>query len=243
MSRLKCHTFAGILASEVVSRAEVPQRNARAVSGLLPEPASAGRPRFSPRRETTPSFGVESRGRHLKGIEMRIAATLAVSLILSGCVTGGNDLEDALRLTEAEDDAHCRSLLIQPGELVYAQCRLAMRKTYLNNYNSRKAQIQQQYGFVSTDLDQALRADAFCNYDESVKEAVKPVAEDVAAAVAYGNCAATRDLLLQAFQTATSADGVAFSFAEQPLIVQQNITAVREARLVISGPGVAEVSL
>ena len=47
---------------------------------------------------------------------MRIAATLAVSLLLSGCVTGGNDLEDALRLTEAEDDAHCRSLLIQPGE-------------------------------------------------------------------------------------------------------------------------------
>lgn len=174
---------------------------------------------------------------------MRIAATLAVSLLLSGCVTGGNDLEDALRLTEAEDDAHCRSLLIQPGELVYAQCRLAMRKTYLNNYNSRKALIQQQYGSVSGELDQALRADAFCNYDESVKEAVKPVAEDVAAAIAYGNCATTRDALLQAFQASTGADGTAFSFGEQPAIIQQNITAIREARLVINGPGAAQAAL
>lgn len=169
---------------------------------------------------------------------MRIAATLAVSLILSGCVSGGgNDLEDAFRLTEVEDDAHCRSLLIPPGELVYAQCRLAMRKTFLNNYNARKAQIAEQYGMVPSELDQALRADAFCNYDQSVKEAVQPVAEDVAAAIAYGNCATTRDLLLQAFQTATGADGTAFSFAEQPLIVQQNIAAIREARLVIDGPG------
>jgi hypothetical protein len=183
--------------------------------------------------------------RILKGIEMRIAATLAASLLLSGCVTGGgNDLEDALRLTEVEDDAHCRSLLIQPGELVYAQCRLAMRKTFLNNYSSRRAQIMQQYGSVPADLDQALRADAFCNYDESVKEAVQPVAEDIAAAAAYERCASTRELLLQAFQSATAADGVAFSFAEQPLIIQQNITAIREARLVINGPGaVAEATL
>ena len=173
---------------------------------------------------------------------MRLPATVAILFTLSACVSGGDEL-DVLRLTAPEDDAHCRSLLIQPGELVYAQCRLALRKTYLTDYGTRKATIEQAYGPVSETLDQALRADAFCNYDESVKASVESQDETAAAYLAYANCETTRQRLQDEITASTGADGAGFVVEEQPRIVQQNIRAVREAKAVINGPATADATL
>ncbi|KKN80557.1 hypothetical protein LCGC14_0328770 [marine sediment metagenome] len=173
---------------------------------------------------------------------MRLPATVAILFTLSACVSGGDEL-DVLRLTAPEDDAHCRSLLIQPGELVYAQCRLALRKTYLTDYGTRKATIEQAYGPVSETLDQALRADAFCNYDESVKASVESQDETAAAYLAYANCETTRQRLQDEIMASTGADGAAFVQEEQPRIIQQNIRAVREAKAVINGPMTADATL
>ncbi|MEF2553533.1 hypothetical protein VQ042_19605 [Aurantimonas sp. A2-1-M11] len=142
----------------------------------------------------------------------------------------------ALDLSTAQDDAHCRSLLIIPGELVYAQCRLALRKTYLNNYNTRKTALQQQYGMLDERLDQALRADAFCNYDEAVKVSVDPQDETVLAEIAYASCATTRERLQEDIAATTGVDGFAFTAAERPTVIAQNVKAIRESRAVIEGP-------
>ncbi len=173
---------------------------------------------------------------------MRLPATIAILFTLSACVSGGDEL-DVLRLTAPEDDAHCRSLLIQPGELVYAQCRLALRKTYLTDYAIRKAAIEQQFGPPSETLDQALRADAFCNYDESVKASVDLQDETAAAYLAYANCETTRQRLQDEINVLTGADGAAFAREEQARIIQQNIRAVRDAKAVINGPVTADAAL
>ncbi len=173
---------------------------------------------------------------------MRLPATVAILFTLSACVGGGNEL-DVLQLTAPEDDAHCRSLKIQPGVLVYVQCRLALRKTYLNDYEARKMPIEQQYGPLSEALDQALRADAFCNYDESIKASIDVLDETAAAYAAYANCTTTQQRLQEEFMVTTGADGVAFVASEQPVVIQQNIRAVREAKAVINGPLAAEAAL
>ncbi|MBO0903958.1 hypothetical protein [Jiella sonneratiae] len=170
---------------------------------------------------------------------MRMMAVAAVSILLAGglagCATSG--VEDAMDLEAPADDAHCQSLLIRPGELVYAQCRLALRKTYLNDYAARKAVIQQQYGPVSGELDIALRADAFCNYDESVKQVVTPgLSDDVVAETAYQNCANTRGELGAKFAEATGRPAELLAEAERPTVLGQNRKAIREARVVIKGP-------
>ena len=140
------------------------------------------------------------------------------------------------RLSAPQDDAHCRSLLIIPGELVYAQCRLALRKTYLNNYNARKIAIQQQYGVLDERLDQALRADAFCNYDEAVKASIEVQDELSLAEIAYASCGTTRERLQEEIVSATGVDGFAFTAAERPTVIDQNVAAIRESRAVIQGP-------
>ena len=173
---------------------------------------------------------------------MRTPALLATLVALStvpiaGCLSGGDADLEALQLTANQDDAHCQSLLMRPGSLVYAQCRLALRKTYLKDYAARKALIQQQYGPVVQDnFDQALRSDAFCNYDESVKAALEQADENAAAALAYDNCGTTRGELEQAFASAVGGDTFAFTSQQQPVIIQQNVEAVREAKIAVNGP-------
>ena len=165
----------------------------------------------------------------------RILPALAAALVLAGCTTDAAKMEEAFKLSAPEDDAHCQSLLMRPGELVYAQCRLALRKTYLNNYAARKAVIEEKYGAISLPLDRALRNDAFCNYDESVKMLQQPTPEDAIAEAAYANCDATRGELSTAFATATGVPGDTLIALERPMILAQNIDAVREAREVING--------
>ncbi|TFF21628.1 hypothetical protein E3C22_13100 [Jiella endophytica] len=160
---------------------------------------------------------------------------LVLTGALSGCVTGSS-IEDTIALEEPADDAHCQSLLMRPGELVYAQCRLAMRKTYLNDYNNRKAVIQKSYGPVTGHLDVTLRADAFCNYDETVKQVTAGLSDDAAAENAYQTCATTREELAAAFTDATGQPGAVLVEAERPTILAQNRQAIREARVVIKGP-------
>ncbi len=167
-----------------------------------------------------------------------LATLVALSALpLSGCLSGGDADLEALQLTANDDDAHCQSLLMRPGSLVYVQCRLALRKTYLRDYAARKALIQQQYGPVVQGIfDQALRSDAFCNYDESVKAALEQTDENVAANVAYGNCGTTRSALEDAFAQAVGGDPAAFTAQQQPVIIEQNIQAVREAKATVNGP-------
>ncbi|NDW07214.1 hypothetical protein [Jiella pacifica] len=164
------------------------------------------------------------------------AASLVLSGALSGCLATGGDLDEVMNPEDPADDAHCQSLLIRPGELVYAQCRLALRKTYLNDYNARKALIAQRYGPVTGDLDIALRADAFCNYDESVKQVTSGLPDDVVAATAYQNCAKTREELGTAFTAATAQPAEVLLAAERDMVLDQNRAAVREAHVVIKGP-------
>nr|BAT27124.1 hypothetical protein [Aurantimonas coralicida] len=164
-----------------------------------------------------------------------LAPVAALAVLLAGCV--GDDMDmAALDLSAPQDDAHCRSLLIIPGELVYAQCRLALRKTYLNNYNARKIAIQQQYGMLDERLDQALRADAFCNYDEAVKASIEVQDEMSLAEIAYASCGTTRERLQEEIVTTTGVDGFAFTAAERPTVIDQNVAAIRESRAVIQGP-------
>ena len=167
-----------------------------------------------------------------------IATLVALSILpLSGCLSGGDADLEALQLTANDDDAHCQSLLMRPGSLVYVQCRLALRKTYLKDYAARKTLIQQQYGpVVQGPLDQALRSDAFCNYDESVKAALEQPDETVAASIAYGNCGTTRNALEDAFSPVVGGDIGAFTAQQQPIIIEQNVQAVREAKATVNGP-------
>ena len=171
---------------------------------------------------------------------MRLMAFAAVSLVLSGALSGclatGGGLEEAMNPEDPADDAHCQSLLIRPGELVYAQCRLALRKTYLNDYNARKATLEQRYGAVTGSFDATLRADAFCNYDESVKQVTSGMTEDVVARTAYQNCTNTREELGAAFAAATGQPAELLIEAERGMILDQNRAAVREAHVVIKGP-------
>ncbi|WP_209593932.1 hypothetical protein [Jiella mangrovi] len=149
-------------------------------------------------------------------------------------MTGG--VEEAMDVEAPVDDAHCQSLLIRPGELVYAQCRLAMRKTYLNDYNARKTVIQRQYGPVNEAVDTALRGDAFCNYDESVKQVTSGLSDDVVAQNAYQTCANTRQELDAAFAAWTGQPAEVLAELERPMVLDQNRAAVAEARVVIKGP-------
>lgn len=173
---------------------------------------------------------------------MRLPATVAILFTLSACVSGDNEL-DALQLTAPEDDAHCRSLLMQPGQLVYAECRLALRKTYLTDYGTRKAAMEQKFGLLSEALDQALRADAFCNYDESIKASLDLEDETAAAYLAYAKCTTTQQRLRDELTVATGADGAAYVREEQPEIVERNIHTVRQAKAVINGPAPIDTAL
>ncbi|MCQ0989421.1 hypothetical protein [Jiella marina] len=170
-------------------------------------------------------------------------AVAAISVALSGCVTSGGGVEEVLDVNAPADDAHCRSLLMQPGDLVYAQCRLALRKTYLNAYNTRKAAIQKQHGPVTGAYDVALRADAFCNYDESVKLVQQGLPEEVIVEQAYQACFSTRTALAQEFASATGLPGEVLTNSERATILAQNREALREARQVINGPPGAAVSV
>lgn len=164
------------------------------------------------------------------------AASLVLSGSLSGCLATGGEIEEAMNVEDPADDAHCQSLLIRPGELVYAQCRLALRKTYLNDYSTRKVAIEQRHGPVTGAFDTALRADAFCNYDESVKQVTSGLPDDVVAQTAYDKCAETRDELGAAFTAATGQPAEFLAEAERGMILGQNRAAVREAQVVIKGP-------
>ena len=171
---------------------------------------------------------------------MRLMAFAALSIVLSGalsgCLAGGGELEEVMNVEDPADDAHCQSLLIRPGELVYAQCRLALRKTYLNDYNARKAALQQRHGPMTGTLDTALRADAFCNYDESVKQVTSGLSDDVVAEIAYQKCDETRQELGAEFAAATGQPAEVLAEAERGMILGQNRDAVREAHVVIKGP-------
>ncbi|MCB8837771.1 hypothetical protein [Aurantimonas sp. VKM B-3413] len=163
-----------------------------------------------------------------------IVPALAAALLLAGC-TSDAKIEEAFKLSAPEDDAHCQSLLMRPGELVYAQCRLALRKTYLNNFAERKAVIEEKYGSLPQSLDRALRNDAFCNYDESVKMLQQQSPEEVIAETAYDSCETTRTELASAFAAASGTPAETLIALERPMIISQNIEAVREARDVING--------
>lgn len=206
--------------------------------GEAGEPAGEERPPASPRPENE-TTGAGDATSSLDVTTMRLMALAAILLplsgTLSGCVTN-DGIDEALDLEAPVDDAHCQSLLMRPGELVYAQCRLAMRKTYLNDYNARKAVIQSQYGPVTGGFDVALRADAFCNYDESVKQVTLGLSDDVVAENAYQACATTREDLSARFAEATGQPGTILLDAERPTILQQNRAAIGEARVVIKGP-------
>ncbi|MCK5931721.1 MAG: hypothetical protein KAG89_06075 [Fulvimarina manganoxydans] len=169
---------------------------------------------------------------------MRIPALALCSIMLAGCVSDDGDVvTEALNVTAYEDDAHCKSLLLRPGELVYAQCRLAMEQTYLKNYNTRKAAIEAETGApISESFERALRTDAFCNYDESMKVAPNAFDEAVAANLAYANCEQTRSALEQEI-AALGRDPMTFTLGEQPTVLKHNLETIRETKSVINGPG------
>ncbi|MEX6505442.1 hypothetical protein [Jiella sp. M17.18] len=166
----------------------------------------------------------------------RIFSALAIALLLSGCATsdGGVD-EAAFQMNASADDAHCQSLLMRPGDLVYAQCRLALRKTYLNDYAARKKVIEAKYGPIDHALDLALRNDAFCNYDQSTQMVLKQMSDQAVAEAAYGNCSDRRNELDAEFTKAKGVPGETLNAMERPMIIRQNIQAVQEAKDVING--------
>ncbi|EAU40579.1 hypothetical protein FP2506_05101 [Fulvimarina pelagi HTCC2506] len=166
-----------------------------------------------------------------------LVSVLSVGL-LAGCVgDDGGSVVKAIDLNAYQEDAHCKSLLLQPGELVYAQCRLAMSQTYLKNYNARRAVIEAEMGTtISEGFEQALRADAFCNYDEAMKVAPNAFDEAVAANLAYANCDTTRAAIEQEV-SALGRDPMTFTMAEQPTVLKHNLQTIRDTKAVINGPG------
>ncbi|MDY8110572.1 hypothetical protein U0C82_15625 [Fulvimarina sp. 2208YS6-2-32] len=172
---------------------------------------------------------------------MRVFGTLISILsagLVAGCASGGDEpLVDAISPTAYQEDAHCKSLLLKPGELVYAQCRLAMSQTYLKNYNSRRSAIEREMGTtISAEFEQALRADAFCNYDESMKVAPNAFDKNVAANLAYANCTSTREAIEQEI-AALGRDPSTFTLAEQPVVLRHNLQTIDDTMAVINGPG------
>lgn len=172
---------------------------------------------------------------------MRVFGTLISILsagLMAGCASGGDEsIAEAISPTAYQEDAHCKSLLLKPGELVYAQCRLAMTQTYLKNYNSRRAAIEREMGTtISPQFEQALRADAFCNYDESMKVAPNAFDKNVAANLAYANCDSTRAALEQEI-TALGRDAQQFTMAERQVVLRHNLETIDDTMAVINGPG------
>ncbi|MEN3793342.1 hypothetical protein [Fulvimarina sp. MAC3] len=172
---------------------------------------------------------------------MRVFGTLVSVMaigFLSGCVSdSGEAIDNVFDPVAYQEDAHCKSLLLKPGELVYAQCRLAMSQTYLKNYNARKRTIEAEMGTsISQPFEQALRADAFCNYDEAMKVAPNAFDESVAANLAYANCDSTRAAVEQEV-AALGRDPATFTMAEQPTVLKHNVQTIRDTKAVINGPG------
>ncbi|RFC66149.1 hypothetical protein DYI37_01370 [Fulvimarina endophytica] len=166
-----------------------------------------------------------------------LVPVLAASL-LAGCMADGNEsIAEAISPTAYQEDAHCKSLLLKPGELVYAQCRLAMSQIYLKNYNARKSAIEAELGQpISSTFEQALRADAFCNYDESMKVAPNSFDDAVAANLAYANCEQTRAAIEQEIR-ALGRDPMTFTMAEQPTVMRHNLQTIQDTKDVINGIG------
>lgn len=172
---------------------------------------------------------------------MRAISTLVSIMsigLLAGCVSdSGEAVDNVFDPVAYQEDAHCKSLLLKPGELVYAQCRLAMSQTYLKNYNARKNVIEAEMGApISENFEQALRADAFCNYDEAMKVAPNAFDETVAANLAYANCDTTRAAIEQEI-AALGRDPTMFTQAEQPTVLKHNVQTIRDTMAVINGPG------
>lgn len=87
---------------------------------------------------------------------------------------------------------------MQPGSLVYTQCRLAMSET-LRETEDRNRQLFEGAGAsLPENVAFALREDTFCNFNESTALSRQAGGAAALAANAYDQCADSRARLRQA---------------------------------------------
>lgn len=125
---------------------------------------------------------------------MRLLIVAAACAALAGCVTSAPPPPPPGPPPgfNPEHDAHCRSLMMAPGSLVYVQCRLAMSQTQRKAEQQVRALFTQDLGFVSPELELAMRDDVFCNFNESSKLSVQAGTPAESAFAAYNLCPTTR---------------------------------------------------
>lgn len=163
---------------------------------------------------------------------MRVLVAVAVCAALSGCVNDGLSLEalEAQMRTDIEHDAHCRSLLMVPGTLVYVQCRLALRQTAQTAYERRSQRMLSVGGALPPDVDIAIRDDAVCNLNKSAENSLEPGDAEQLAAVAYEECAESRERLRQAVLAWQPIDGERLLEDSRADAVAANEATILEAR-------------
>lgn len=162
---------------------------------------------------------------------MRIAIAAALCVALAGCVTSEPPPPPGPPPGyNPEHDAHCRSLLMAPGSLVYVQCRLAMSQTQRRAETAARALLTQNLGFVSPEADSALRDDIFCNYNESSKLSVEQVTPADGALTAYGRCATTRNRLQRQIRSDQPMQAEAAIMAYDQSVIVTNEATITEAR-------------
>lgn len=162
-----------------------------------------------------------------------IAAAL-LSASLSACVTAQPDV--ALQPVaqgpspeEIRNDNHCRGLLMQPGTFVYVQCRLAMDGTQLKQERQFRARLEQAGGQLSPDVENAMRADVICNFNEASKASQHMGEPQALAYQALNKCRRQRGVLERAVSSWLPGRFDAMATYEQDA-VGRNVATIEEAR-------------
>ncbi|WAJ26186.1 hypothetical protein [Antarcticirhabdus aurantiaca] len=153
---------------------------------------------------------------------------------LSACVTAQPDvaLQPVARgpsPEEVRNDNHCRGLLMQPGTFVYVQCRLAMDGTQLKQERQFRARLESVGGPLTPDVENAMRADVICNFNEASKLSQQVGDAQALAYQALGKCRRQRGVLERTVATWLPGRFDALATYEQDA-VGRNVTTINEAR-------------
>lgn len=162
---------------------------------------------------------------------MRVLAVVAVCAGLSGCVseTLSMGVDESVAV---EHDAHCQSLRMGPGTLVYIQCRLALLETLHKRYDPIERNAEALGGTPPDAVRFALRDDNFCNFNKSAELSLEPGDAASLAVAAYDSCADNQERLRQAVLEWQPAAAESFMADYRQDVLAMNEATIEDARAV-----------
>lgn len=161
---------------------------------------------------------------------MRLLFVAAACVALAGCMTSEPPPPAIPMGFNPEHDAYCKSLLMPPGSLVYVQCRLAMSQTQRKADDRARALLTQEVGFVSQEVELAMRDDVFCNFNESAKLSVENGMPADAAFTASTRCPSTRARLERSLRSSNPMQAETALASYSRVALATNEATIVEAR-------------